>query len=181
MSSSTSSSDTTQPPSRNGRWSRYALRAAAFLALVAIVLVLLGEALEATMLALDANYPKIAQMMALRGEHNDVVYLGDSTTLESVNPAVIDEQLGIQSYNLATGGQSAVESEVVLREYLAHNERPRLVVLGLYCEPSASRHTPRRRSTHTCTASCPLPYVISTSAAWWGITGRPLPWQLSAY
>ena len=80
---------------------------------------------------LDPNLAKIEEMMAFRGESFEALAIGDSTTLEGVNPEVLEEKLGIESYNLATGGQSPLESEMVLRHYLSRNEKPRLVLLGV--------------------------------------------------
>ncbi len=138
MSSSTSYSELISEKQGRKKSPASGFRALVFFALVVLTLLVLGEVLEEVMFRLDYNYPKVRQMMALRGERHDVVYLGDSTTLEGVNPAIVDEQLDVSSYNLATGGQSPIEAEIVLRHYLAHNDRPRLVMLGVYINQPGS-------------------------------------------
>lgn len=120
-------------PSTPGRLRSSApLRILAFVALLSLTLVVCGEVLERVMRKLDTNLTKVEEMMAFEDRSFDVLYIGDSTTLEGVNPAVIDAALGTESYNLATGGQSLLESEMVLRHYLASNEKPRVLMLGVY-------------------------------------------------
>lgn len=138
MSSSTSYSEPIPEKKGTKKGLGPGLRVVVFLLLVVVTLLVLGEVLEAVMYRLDANYPKIRQMMALKGEQHDVVYLGDSTTLEGINPAIVDDELDIRSYNLATGGQTMLEGELILRNYLLHNNRPRLVMLGIYVNRKGS-------------------------------------------
>lgn len=99
---------------------------------VAVAVVLIAGEVFARFAWLNPNTPKIQEMLALEGETNDVLYIGDSTTLDGVNPAVVESELGLRGYNLASGGQSLVESELVLRHYLARNRKPRAIMLGLF-------------------------------------------------
>lgn len=106
-----------------------------FLVGCALWLALVGVVLRKITLRLDPNVPKIQAMMALQKNDHDVLYLGDSTTLEGVNPEVVDRAIGTSSYNLASGGQQILASEMVLRHYLDHNPKPDLVTLGLFVGP----------------------------------------------
>jgi len=103
-----------------------------FVALLVVVFVVLGELLEAAALNIEQGAAKVRDVMQLKGQRCDVVYVGDSTVLQDVNPAVADEALGIRSYNLGTGGQTSVATELVLRHYLARNAKPRLIVMGVF-------------------------------------------------
>jgi hypothetical protein len=131
MSSSTSCSSVALPQAARGRRGR-SLRAAAFALLVAATLWITGELLESLAMSLDFDLLKVREMMSLQGETNDILYLGDSTTLDAVNPAVVDEILGTRSYNCASGQQRLSASEMILRHYLKNNARPRLIVYGLF-------------------------------------------------
>lgn len=103
-----------------------------FVALLAVVFIILGQILEAAALNIEQGAAKVRDVMQLKGQQCDVVYVGDSTVLEDVNPAVVDEALGIRSYNLGTGGQTSVATELVLRHYLSRNAKPRLVVMSVF-------------------------------------------------
>ncbi|MBA3403436.1 MAG: hypothetical protein H0U13_01945 [Gemmatimonadaceae bacterium] len=127
MSSSTSSSDVPIA----GKSQRRALRALGFVVFTLAIVFLVGELLDRATV-LNPNTPKIREMLALENDHNAVVYIGDSTTLDGVNPVIAEAELGMRGYNLASGGQTLVESEMVLRHYLQHNPKPRVVMLGLF-------------------------------------------------
>jgi hypothetical protein len=82
----------------------------------------------------DFTEPKLSESLQFRDQHFDVLYLGDSLTLEGVNAASVDRELGTHSFNFALGGASILESEMQLRYFLEHNPKPRLVALGLYID-----------------------------------------------
>ena len=111
------------------------MRAAAFVALSLVVVFLVGEVLDRVSWV-NPNTPKIREVLALEGETNDVLYLGDSTTLDGVNPVEIESATGARGYNLASGGQSLLDAEMLLRHYLEHNAKPRMVMLGLFVNRS---------------------------------------------
>jgi hypothetical protein len=114
------------------------LRAALFFVLVAATLWIAGELLERLALTLDFDLLKIREMMSMRGATNDIIYFGDSTTFDAVNPAIVDELLGTKSYNLSSGQQSLLASEMILRHYLANNSRPRLIMYGMFINRARS-------------------------------------------
>ncbi len=135
MSSSILSSEQSKcpgPASSPGDFQAGILRTLLFLGLALGMVLATGEPLQALTLRLDPNVPKILEMLSLQGRQDDVVFLGNSTVLDSVNPQVIKDDLGLSSYNLATGGQNLLESRLVLENYLEHNQAPRLVALGIY-------------------------------------------------
>jgi len=91
-----------------------------------------GVVLNKTTNRYDFTEPKLHESLTFHNEHFDVIYFGDSLTLEGFNPAVIDADLSSRSYNFALGGASVLESEIQLRHFLRTNQKPRLVVLGIY-------------------------------------------------
>lgn len=99
--------------------------------LLIVLISAIGKGLEQVDFHLDFGEAKILHMMSLRDQQNDVVYLGNSICCQGVNPQVIDEAIGINSYNLALGGSSLTESELVLRHYCEQNHPPQLVVIGI--------------------------------------------------
>lgn len=105
--------------------------AAFALGLVASLLVI-GEALRAGALRLDANVAKVRDLAAMEGAAHGVLAIGDSTTLEGVDAEAMTAGLGASTYNLATGGQSFLASELVLERHLRRNPAPRLVLFGVY-------------------------------------------------
>lgn len=69
-------------------------------------------------------------------EANDVVFLGDSTCAYGVATNFFQTRTGISAYNLGALGAVGIDGLVViLRHYLEHHPRPRLVVLCV--EPHA--------------------------------------------
>lgn len=106
-------------------------RVVAFLALVGIVLWGLGEVFQRVAARLDYNVPKIDDMMSLRGDDSDVVVLGNSMMQQSYNPEVVEQETGLTSYSLASGGQGLLASQMFLHHYLRYNDKPSLVVVGV--------------------------------------------------
>jgi hypothetical protein len=67
----------------------------------------------------------------LSDEANAVLFVGDSAMHCGLDPIVFEQLTGLRAYNLATMEATGVDgTEVLLREYLAHHPRPRLVVFG---------------------------------------------------
>lgn len=65
-----------------------------------------------------------------QGLNADVVIFGDSSAFLGVDPRLVDSQLSIKSVVLPnTVGSLPVDGDQALEYYLAHNTRPRLVVL----------------------------------------------------
>ena len=65
-----------------------------------------------------------------QGVNADVVIFGDSSAFLGIDPHLVDNQLGIKSVVLPnTVGSLPVNQDQALESYLAHNSRPRLLVL----------------------------------------------------
>ncbi len=106
-------------------------RALAWLAGLALLLWLLGIGLRQVALTLDPNETKVVELLQLQARPHDVLYLGNSVAFQGINPKVIDDACGVTSYNLAVGGSSPIEQDLILRAYLRHNPAPKLVVIGV--------------------------------------------------
>ena len=62
----------------------------------------------------------------------DVVVFGDSTAMTGLNPEVIEAQTGLRTCNIAvTNAVMAVTGNMTLDHFLAHNSRPRVILLQL--------------------------------------------------
>lgn len=103
-----------------------------WLLMLAVCVWVAGAALAWATSLFDYSEPKLTESLNFRNQQFDIVYFGDSLTLEGVNARTVDQMLGTRSYNLALGGSSVLESEMQLRHFLAANPKPRLVALGLY-------------------------------------------------
>lgn len=70
------------------------------------------------------------QRFALRGAHDDVLVIGDSSALRGVIPADVSQRTGLAVYNAALFAFSGMASyDLLLEHYLANNAAPKLVVL----------------------------------------------------
>lgn len=103
-----------------------------WLTVVCLPVWLIGILLRRGTVYLDFSEPKLSEALAFHDQTFDILYLGDSLTLEGINAETVDSLLGTHGYNFALGGASILESEMQLRYFLAHNPKPRLVALGLY-------------------------------------------------
>jgi len=101
------------------------------LVLVALI-VALGELFRGLALRFDPNEPKVVDVLKLKDKDYDILFMGNSVTQQGVNPAIIDSVLGTNSYNMAMGGGSILENELILRNYLISNEKPKLLVYGIF-------------------------------------------------
>ncbi len=62
----------------------------------------------------------------------DVVVFGDSTAMTGINPDVIQQQTGLHTCNIAvTNAVMAVTGNITLDQFLAHNGRPRVILVQL--------------------------------------------------
>ncbi len=75
-------------------------------------------------------FAKLNEMIQYSTYH-DLVFIGSSRTMEQVDPQIIDQLNGIRSFNGGMYGANILYSEMLLRCYLAHHRRPRLVVLDI--------------------------------------------------
>ncbi len=63
-------------------------------------------------------------------EANDVVFLGDSTCLTGLDPVAFQQSSGLRAYNLSSMGVLGIDGlTVMLKHYLEHHPKPRMVVL----------------------------------------------------
>jgi hypothetical protein len=66
-------------------------------------------------------------------EANDVLLLGDSAMRCGLDTPLFESLTGTRAYNLATAAAMGVDgNELVLRKYLEHHPKPRVVVFGAY-------------------------------------------------
>lgn len=80
--------------------------------------------------AVDGSYP--AQMFYKQEENSiDVLCLGSSHTYSNINPAVLWDEHGMASYNLAGSNQPLWNTYYYFREALKY-QQPELVVLDVY-------------------------------------------------
>ena len=107
------------------------LRTAAWTGGLAVVVYLTGVALKQAALAVDPNEAKAASLARLGGQNREVLYLGNSVAYQGINPQVIEESAGKSGFNLALGGSSPIEQELLLRSFLEKNARPKLIVFGV--------------------------------------------------
>ncbi len=81
-----------------------------------------------------------------QGQNADVVVFGDSSAFLGIDPRLVNRQLGVKSLVLPnTAGSLPVLRDQALEFYLAHNTRPRLIVMyftawDLDFDTSASTH-----------------------------------------
>jgi hypothetical protein len=122
-------SSSTLPSERAG-----AGRILAAVAVAAVAVWAAGALLEMATLRYDFSEPKVVESLALQNQQLDAVFLGSSVVEEGVDARAIDETLSTHTYNLAFGGASILSSELQLRQFLTHNPKPKLVVLGLYID-----------------------------------------------
>jgi hypothetical protein len=108
------------------------VKMAAFVAVNLVVIWGAGLALEPLALRFDYNVPKVREMMALEEQSFDTLVLGNSVAQQSFDPTVVDPLAGTSSYNLASGGQGFLSAELILRQYLRHNQAPERVVIGVF-------------------------------------------------
>jgi hypothetical protein len=88
---------------------------------VLLVLFLSGSFLRWATYRFDFTEPKLIESLNFQGETFDILYFGDSLTLEGVNAKQIDGAMGTRSYNMALGGASELESELQLRHFIEYN------------------------------------------------------------
>ena len=68
----------------------------------------------------------------MKDRHCDVVVFGDSTAMTGVDPALVESQTGFHTCNIAvTNAVLAVTGNLTLDRFLAHNEKPRVLVVQL--------------------------------------------------
>lgn len=64
-------------------------------------------------------------------EYHDVLFLGSSRSYFHVNPRVIDSVTGIKTFNGGIEGGNILETNLILKCYLASHKSPKVVVIDL--------------------------------------------------
>ncbi len=87
------------------------------------------------------------EIFSLQGRNCDVLVYGDSTAMTGINPAVVSQETGFKTCNIAvTNAVLAVTGNLTLDHYLQQNEKPRMLIVQLspddfQQENRAWRHT----------------------------------------
>lgn len=76
------------------------------------------------------GFNKVHEMSKFKDKDYDLIVLGNSMALDGIDASYISEQ-GIKSYNLSLGGIHISTTLELFENYLAHNNRPEMVVIGL--------------------------------------------------
>ena len=72
----------------------------------------------------------LAYATRLHGAHCDVVIWGDSSAMVGIDPAIVQARTGLSTCNIAEfKGMALVTNTLLLDTYLAHNARPRFLVI----------------------------------------------------
>lgn len=101
---------------------------------------LCGQLLAGISIRIDPSYPKIAAAMSLKDHDHEIVFLGDSTVNQGVNPIAAVDKMSVSAYNLATPGAGFESNLLSLEHYLKYNAAPRLLVQGVYVNKPRTRH-----------------------------------------
>ena len=68
----------------------------------------------------------------LQGRNCDVLVYGDSTAMTGINPAVVSDETGFKTCNIAvTNAVLAVTGNLTLDHYLQQNEKPKMLIVQL--------------------------------------------------
>jgi hypothetical protein len=73
-------------------------------------------------------------------EYHDVLFLGSSRAYFHVNPKAVDSLAGLKSFNGGIEGGNILESNLILKCYLARHKAPKLVVIDV-AAPSLNINT----------------------------------------
>ena len=102
-----------------------------FVGILLMLIFIFGEVFRVLALKFDPNEPKSVDVLKLKNKDYDIIFMGNSVPQQGINPAVVDSLIGVNSYNMAIGGGSILENELMLRNYLIFNKKPKLVVYGM--------------------------------------------------
>ena len=64
-------------------------------------------------------------------DYNDVIFIGSSRVLRQINPLLIDSITHLRSYSLGIDQIGIIESKMLLKSYLAHHPKPKVVFLNI--------------------------------------------------
>jgi hypothetical protein len=108
--------------------------------LVAIPVLFVGDRLGALLLhqVVEKSRDRYVQMY-LGASPAEVVVIGNSRAADQFPPSLMRDKLGVRVVNLGLGGVSMVMNEVLFRDYVQHNGKPKLLVIeptNLTVDPS---------------------------------------------
>jgi len=103
-----------------------------FVLMTCITIFTVGFVIEKIAMQVDTSYPQAVAAVSLNDQDFDVVFLGDSTTSQSVNPKIALQGTGLTGYNLASPGANYISMLGSLKHYIDHNQKPRMVAIGTY-------------------------------------------------
>ncbi|NQY68374.1 MAG: hypothetical protein HRT72_11725 [Flavobacteriales bacterium] len=109
-----------------------AIYTSSFLIILVVLVLSIGEILEIITLNIDPNEPKIEKIFNLKNKDYTCLILGNSISQQAFNPHILDSILHGKSYNMAIGGSTIFESELILRQYINNNNKPNKILLGIY-------------------------------------------------
>jgi|GEM_PF-1140011 len=75
-------------------------------------------------------FGKVGEMIDGK-ENYDVLFIGSSRTAAHIDPSIIDNKLGSNSYNAGLNGISVQESKMLLDLYYKQHEAPKLVMVNV--------------------------------------------------
>ncbi|MDO5518842.1 MAG: hypothetical protein Q4F66_14895, partial [Clostridium sp.] len=106
---------------------KFILKSAILLCIITFIIYLISP-------ILDRNWNADKMLRGMYGEDNnfDIVFLGSSHMNNSMNPDIIQEKCNLTSYNYGTGGQPISVTYHLLKEILANQPVPKMVVLDVY-------------------------------------------------
>ena len=113
---------------------RVIIRIVIFLCLAIILDQALGAFLGVLDRKVSPDYaPRVRMKEFYRTKSNiDLAFMGSSHAYRSFDPAVFDEALHVNSFNLGGSGQNPTTTYFVLEELLRMGHKPRLIVLETY-------------------------------------------------
>lgn len=76
------------------------------------------------------GFKKVYEMSKFQNKDFDLIVLGNSMALDGVDANYISEK-GIKTYNLAVAGNHVPTTLKLFENYLEHNKKPKMVVVGL--------------------------------------------------
>ncbi len=81
----------------------------------------------------EANLVSKIDYAVNSSEKNDVIFLGDSTCLSDIQTVEFERLSGLKAYNLGCMGILGVDGcEMLLRSYLGHHPKPRMLVFSAH-------------------------------------------------
>jgi hypothetical protein len=110
----------------------YLLQCLAFVAILIALIFVAGIGMKQFATTFDQGEKKVLEITSMKGKKYDVLFMGNSLVNQSVIPTTIDSILNTNSYNMGLGGANYLSMELLLNDYLQHNEKPKYIVYGIF-------------------------------------------------